>query len=156
MKLSVPDSKWCREYAKANGISPVEVAKCITAYFDDMRVEVSQLPLNNITRIYTVEAIDNMVPVYHIPFIGRIGPMYHLYLKWRREQAEEKETVLREKVKAAYLAQRIEEAAALALSGKYVSADFLDNPVPKNKYQRVWIIDEHGRRKAAKQLYKKQ
>ena len=156
MKLSRQDRSWCRQYAESNGLNSNEVVKAIVAYFDDMVIAVRSLPFNNVTRIYTADAVDKLAPVYNIPCLGRIGPIYSLYLKWRREEAKEQETELREVVKRRHLSERIEQAAAMALSGRRVSASFLDDPIPRGMYRKVWIIDANGKRRVARQVYKKQ
>ena len=139
---------WCRAYARANGLSETEVQKAVVSFFDDIVVSTRKLPFNNLKRIYTADALEDKAGVYNIPYIGRLGPMYSLYVKWRGEVAEEYDMVLREDVRDIHLAERIEELAELALSGHKVTRDMMKD--------KVWIIDKEGRRKAAKQLFKKQ
>lgn len=155
-KLSRPDSSWCKAYANENGLSEVEVQKAIVSFFDDIVVCTRKLPFNNIKRIYTADAVADKACVYNIPYIGRLGPIYSKYISWRRDVSEEYDMVLREDVRDIHLKERIEELAELALSGHRVTRDMLKDPIPSGLYHKVWIIDKEGRRKAAKQLFKKQ
>lgn len=155
MKLSNRDSGWCRDYAKENGLIESEVCKAVTSYFDDIVLGVRKLPFANFRRIYTADAVASLAPVYNLPRIGRIGPIYSQYVQWRRECAQELDMVQRRAVRAKHLAERIEEATALALSGHNVNRDMLDDPIPSGLYHKVWLIDAQGRRTAAKQLFKK-
>lgn len=155
MKLSKRDSEWCKSYANGCGLSDAEVAKAVLSYFDDIVYGVRKLPFADFRRIYTADAVASLAPVYNIPFIGRIGPIYSQYTKWRAEDAAELDRVQRKDVRAKHLAERIEEAAVLAMSGHKVSPSMLRNPVPAGEYHRVWLIDANGRRRAARQLFKK-
>lgn len=147
---------WCRAYARANGISETEVQKAVVSFFDDIVVSTRKLPFDNIKRIYTADAVEDKACVYNIPHIGRLGPMYSQYIKWRADIADEYDMVLREDVRDVHLNGRIEELAALALSGHKVTRDMMKDPIPSGMYHKVWIIDKEGRRRAAKQLFKKQ
>jgi hypothetical protein len=147
---------WCRAYARSKGLNEVEVQKAIVSFFDDIVVSTRKLPFDNIRRIYTADAVEDKACVYNIPYIGRLGPVYSQYLKWRGDIANDYELVLREDVRGIHLNERIEELAGLALSGHRVTRDMMKDPIPAGMYHKVWIIDKEGRRRAAKQLFKKQ
>ena len=156
MKLSNQEVLWCRQYARAEGVSEVEVRKAVISYFDEIIKNVRRLPFNNARRIYTYEAVNVLAPVFNLPGIGRIGPVYSAYLKWRREEARELDMDRRTIVKKRFLDERIEEATQLAMAGCRVHKDYLRDPMPRGMYSKVWIIDKNGRRRAAKQVIKKQ
>lgn len=156
MKLSNRDAKWCRQYAADSGLDEVEVTKCVQAFFDDIVSTVRKLPFNDISRIYTIAAFEEVAPDFYLPFIGRLGPSYSSYCKWRVECADEEERILRSTAYEKHRAQRVDEAVDMALSGQTIPKNFLRNPIPGGTYRKVWIIDKGGKRKAARQLFKKQ
>ena len=147
--------KWCRQHAREHGLDIGEVVKAVLCFFDDIVLTTRRLPFDNIRRIYTADAVADKACVYNIPYIGRLGPVYSQYLKWRSECAEEQEIVSRADVYAKHRAEKLDKAFDLVMSGKKIPEGYLRDPIPASLYHKVWIIDKDGRRRAAKQLFKK-
>lgn len=155
MKLSKIDERWCRKYASENDLNICEVKKAIVSFFDDIVFSVRKLPFNNIRRIYSADALEEIADVYNIPYIGRIGPIYSKYVKWRKEESENYDMLLRKTAFRKHFNERVDEAVERAMAGERIGKGFLRDPVPSSLYHKVWLIDKNGKRKAARQLFKK-
>ena len=152
MRLSLRDRRLIKEIAEDAQIPFAEVRKAILSYFASIVSASLKLPFDNPQRLYSKAAFLEHSFVVNIPYIGRIGPVYSLYLKWRKNEAENYEKVLRHKVRQVYSRALIEEEAQKALKGQKVNEKLLKERIPRGKYNRVWLMDSGGKRRAARQV----
>ncbi len=137
--------------ASSLGLNSKEVMRAVYSFFDSIALESDSLPFNTHRRIYSKDVFDSFVTVRNIPSIGRIGPVYSRYLQWRANESPSVTMVSRSSFKRR-VTYNIEDIAADILSGR---TPFIKKTERKEKFDRIWLVGQDGKKSARQVILKK-
>lgn len=140
------DRKEFGRIAKEFGIPESEVRRIVVSFFDVVSLEAKALPFDNERRIYKRDKFNEYASCYSIPYVGRIGPVYSRYVKWRSNEAESFDMRPRSDYRYRMTQDEIEHIAEDVLSGN--APPDLKKKRGKDKFNRVWVVGENGKRQA--------
>lgn len=155
MNLSAGDRRTVRSIASETGLDAREAGKAVSSFFYVLLSEFRSLPFNSPGRIYTPAAFSSLSKVFNIPYIGRVGTMYSKYRKWRASVSAELDTINRSDIRQDSRRDMLDTAYHDAIHGRQVDASAMKGRNVKGRYTTVWLIDENGHRKVARQVIKK-
>lgn len=152
MKNSKVEEADFRAIAEELSVPPEEVKNVINSFFGIIGSEARRLPFNNPRKIYSRAAFDKYSSVFTIPYIGRLGPAYSKYLQWRVNESKKIDMITRPVRGSKLLPSEVEAIAEAVLDGKEYD---LRNK-RKVGFERVWLVDEYGKRQARQAVRKKE
>lgn len=152
MKNSKVEEADFRAIAEELSVPPEEVKNVINSFFGIIGSEARRLPFNNPRKIYSRAAFDKYSSVFTIPYIGRLGPAYSKYLQWRVNESKKIDMITRPVRGSKLLPSEVEAIAEAVLDGK----EFDLRNKRKVGFERVWLVDEYGKRQARQAVRKKE
>lgn len=132
---------------------PVSIVRSVVySFFDSISKKSSSLPFSTATKIYDRKAFDRYCFVSNIPYIGRVGPVYSRYLQWRSNEAKSIERRPRCTVANGITPVDIERLAESIIDGTELPK--VKRTTVSERYDRVWVVGDSGKRLARQVIIK--
>lgn len=134
------------------GVPVSSVRSVVYSFFDSIAKKASALPFSTATKIYDKKSFDSRVFVCNIPYIGRVGPVYSRYLQWRSNEAKALDSRPRSMVSNGIAPVDIERLAESIIDGTELPE--VKRTTVSDRYDRVWVVSESGKRLARQVIIK--